>query len=109
MLKEKEYNMLGKIKNFFKAIHRANKAEIEEIKNLQLSAEDREQGTKAAALAVAALAACGVPCGAAATPILQVVFAYVIRDIKDGVETPEKLLALRIGEELGKLDNMSID
>lgn len=95
---------MGKISNFFKALHRANKAEIEEIKSLKLTDEDREQGARAAALAVAALAACGVPCGAAATPILTTVFAYCIRDIKDGVETPNKLLAIRIGEELGKAD-----
>ena len=95
---------MGKLANFFKALHRANKAEIEEIKNLKISDKDREQGTKVAAIAVAALAACGVPCGAAALPILETVFTYCIRDIKDGVETPEKLLAFRIGEELGKLD-----
>lgn len=94
---------MGKVIDFFKALHRANKAEIEEIKSLKISDEDREQGARAAELAAAALAACGVPCGAAATPILKVVFAYVIRDIKDGVETPDKLLALRIGEELGKI------
>lgn len=100
--------MIGKIKNFFKAIHRANKAEIEEIKCLKISDDDREQGARAAALAAAALAACGVPCGAAAIPILQVVFAYVIRDIKNGAEAPDKLLALRIGEELGKLDESNL-
>lgn len=94
---------MNKVINFFKALHRANKAEIEEIKSLKLSEQDREQGAQAADLAVAALAACGVPCGAAAQPILKVVFAYVIRDIKDGLETPDKLLALRIGEELGKI------
>ena len=94
---------MDKIKNFFKALYRANKAEIEEIKQLKLSEQDREQGARAAALAVAAMAACGVPCGAAALPILETTFAYVIRDIKDGVETPDKLLALRIGEELGKI------
>lgn len=94
---------MGKLLNFFKALHRANKAEIEEIKNLKISDKDREQGTKVAAIAVAALAACGVPCGAAALPILETVFAYCIRDIKDGAETPDKLLALRIGEELGKI------
>ena len=95
---------MDKILNFFKALHRANKAEIEEIKNLKLSEQDRAQGTKVAAIAVAALAACGVPCGAAALPILETVFAYCIRDIKDGIDTPEKLLAFRIGEELGKLN-----
>lgn len=100
--------MINKIKNFFKAIHKANVAEIKEIKNLVISDEDREQGARAAALAAAALAACGVPCGAAATPILTTVFAYVIRDIKDGVKTPDKLLALRIGEELGKLDESNL-
>lgn len=94
---------MNKIIKFFQAIHKANKAEIQEIKSLSLSDEDREQGARAAALAAAALAACGVPCGAAATPILTTVFAYVIRDIKDGLETPDKLLALRIGEELGKI------
>lgn len=96
---------MAKIIDFFKALHRANKAEVKEIISLRPTDKDREQGAKVAAIAVATLAACGVPCGAAATPILEKVFAYCIRDIKDGVDDNEKLLLARIIKEVKAIEN----
>lgn len=96
---------MGKIINFFKAIHRANKAEVKEIISLKPTDEDRAQGAHVASIAVTALAACGVPCGAATLPILEKVFAYCIRDIKDGVNDNDKLLLQRIIKEIQEIDN----
>lgn len=89
-----------KLKNFFKINKNVVKGEIDEIKNLQLTDEDKAQGKAAAVLVASAMAACGFPLGAAATPVLEKVLAYVIRDAKEGVETPEKLIIGRIIKEV---------
>lgn len=94
--------MLKGIKNLFKAVHKANKAEIEEIKNLKLTKEDKEQGEQIAALVVAALAAYGIVIPVLAKPIIEKAIAYGLRDIKDGIDEPNKLIVCRIIEEMGK-------
>ena len=88
------------IKNVFKINHNVIKAEVDEIKNLQVTDEDKAQGKAAAVLVASAMAACGFPIGAAATPILEKVLAYIIRDAKDGVKTPDKLIIKRIQSEI---------
>lgn len=89
-----------KLKNFFKINKNVIKGEIDEVKNLQLTDEDKAQGKAAAVLVASTMAACGFPLGAAATPVLEKVLAYVIRDAKEGVETPEKLIVGRIIKEV---------
>lgn len=94
-----------KLKNFFKINKNVIKGEIDEVKNLQLTDEDKAQGKAAAVLVASAMAACGFPLGAAATPVLEKVLAYVIRDAKEGVETPEKLIVGRIIKEVKEVKN----
>lgn len=94
-----------KLKNLFRINRNVIKAEADEIKNLQLTDEDVIQGKAAAVLVVSAMAACGIPLGAAATPILEKILAYVIRDAKDGVETPDKLIINRIIKEVKAVKN----
>lgn len=91
---------IDKIKTIFRINHNVIQGEISELTNLSLSEEDKAQGKAAAVIAVAALAGCGVPLGTLGQPILEKVFAYVIRDVKDGVETPNKLIVGRIIEEI---------
>ena len=89
-----------KIKAFFRVNKNVAKAEIDEIKNLQVTDEDKTQSRAAAVLVASAMAACGIPLAAAATPVLEKVLAYVIRDAKDGVKTPDKLIISRIVSEI---------
>ena len=91
-----------KLKTLFRINHNVIRGEVKEVLSLQLTDEDKAQGKAAAALAITALASCGVPLGALGQPILEKVFAYVIRDVKDGVETPEKLIIGRIIAEVKK-------
>ena len=93
---------LDSLSSFFRINKNVIKGEINEIKELKVTDEDKAQGKAAAVLAVAALAACGVPIGALGQPVLEKVFAYVIRDAKDGAVTPEKLILGRIIEEVKK-------
>lgn len=92
--------IVNKLKTIFRIQHNVVKGEVDEILHLQPTDEDKAQGKAAAALAIAALASCGVPLGALGAPVLEKVFTYVIRDIKDGASTPEKLIVGRIVKEI---------
>lgn len=92
--------LINKLKTLFRINHNVIQGEIKEIQNLNLTEEDEAQGKAAAALAIAALAACGVPLGALGQPILEKVLAYTIRDLKEGVKTPDKLIIGRIINEV---------
>lgn len=90
-----------KIKRFFKAVHQAFRSEIQEVKELKITEEDLDQAEKITGLMIATLGAYGVAL-LPLKPIVKKVLAYGIRDIKDGVKTPNKLLLVRIKEELHK-------
>lgn len=92
--------IINKLKTLFKIQHNVISGEVDEILHLNPTEEDKAQGKVAAALAITALASCGVPLGALGTPVLEKVFTYVIRDVKDGVSTPEKLIVGRIVKEI---------
>lgn len=91
---------IDKIKSILRINHNVIHGEINEIMTLSLTDEDKAQGKAAAVIAVAALAACGVPLGTLGQPVLEKVLAYVIRDLKDGVETPNKLIIGRVIDEI---------
>ena len=93
-------NILNKLKTLLRINHKVIQGEVQEVLSLQPTDEDKAQGKAAAVLAVAALAACGVPIGALGQPVLEKVFTYVIRDLKDGAETPDKLIIGRIIKEV---------
>ncbi len=76
------------------------KEEIKEIKSLVVTEEDRKQGKKLAVLAVASLTAMGVPISALGTEVIAVAMAYGVRDLKDGLETHDKLIISRIIKEI---------
>lgn len=99
-------SLVNKLKSFFRINHNVIQGEISELTHLSLSEEDKAQGKAAAVIAVSVLAGCGVPLGALGQPILEKVFSYIIRDIKDGVKTPEKLIIGRIIEEIQEERNI---
>lgn len=90
------------IKELFKCFHRANKAELEEIKGLVITDEDKTQAEVITAAAMAALASCGVQMtnNEYINKIMQTAVAYGLRDLKDGLATPKKLLVGRIVHEI---------
>lgn len=89
-------------KKILKALGVAFKEEVKEIKNLELTDEDKEQGDKVAVMIVAALAGVGVPMCALGQKAIARVLAYVIRDVKDGIECQDKLIIARVINELKK-------
>ena len=89
-------------KKILKALGVAIKEEVKEIKNLELTNEDKEQGDKVAVMVVAALAGVGVPMCALGQKAIARVLAYVIRDVKDGIECQDKLIIARVINELKK-------
>lgn len=90
------------LKKILKAFGVAIKEEIKEIREITLTDEDKEQGDRVATIVVAALAGVGVPMCALGQKAISKVLAYVIRDVKDGVECKDKLIISRVISELKK-------
>ena len=88
------------IGRFLKALGNALLDEVDEVAHLTPTDEDREQGAKLATLTVTALASVGCPLPAIGTTVIAKVYAYGLRDIKDGVETPDKLIIKRVINEI---------
>lgn len=88
------------IKRFFRAFHKAVKEEIEEVVTLNITKEDEEQASKIANLTADTMMMYGVPVGGAGRAIMKKVIAYSLRDIKDGVNAPDKLIIRRVINEL---------
>lgn len=88
------------IKRFFRAFNKAMKQEIEEVVTLNITKEDEDQASKIANLAADAMMMYGVPVGGAGRAIMKKVIAYSLRDIKDGVNAPDKLIIRRVINEL---------
>lgn len=93
--------MLG-IKEILGCFHKANKAEIEEIKGLTITQEDKNQSAVILNAIAGVLAAYGVPTTAVQNDLTKAVIEYCLRDLKDGLNTPSKLLTARIIKEIKK-------
>lgn len=76
------------------------KGEVQEIVNLKPTEDDYKQGEQLATIAVGAMTAMGIPLPAIGVTIMGKAFAYGIRDIRDGVEEPDKLIIGRIIDEI---------
>lgn len=88
------------IKRFFRAFKKAMKDEMEEVKTLNVTKEDEEQASKIANLTADAMMMYGVPVGGVGRAVMKKVIAYSLRDIKDGVNAPDKLIIKRVMNEL---------
>lgn len=95
----KNNKIVEKLKKLIGINHRVVKGEVEEIKNLKITDEDKAQGKAAAVTISSALIACGIPLGSLGQPVLEKVMPYIIRDIKDGISTPDKLIVGRVVKE----------
>lgn len=74
------------------------KEEIKEIKSLEITDEDLSQAERITELVIQATGYYGIVL-LPLKPIIKRVIAYGIRDIKDGVKTPDKLIIKRIIKE----------
>lgn len=92
--------MLDKIKKIFRINHKVVKDEFNEIRNLNITDEDRDQAQKLAVLVAAGLAACGIPCGVLGQKVIAHILTYALRDLKDGVESNDKLIIKRVINEI---------
>lgn len=92
--------MFEKLKSIFRVNHRVVKGELNEIVHLNITQEDEEQAQQLAVLVAAGLAACGIPVGVLGQKIIAKVLSYALRDLKDGVETPDKLIIKRVVNEI---------
>lgn len=93
-------NFINKIKRILQINRNVIKAEAQELSQLNITREDEEQALKLSVLAVAGLAACGIPCGPAGQQVIARVLAYAIRDLKDGIEINDKLIINRVINEI---------
>lgn len=91
---------MNKFKRFFKAFHKAMQDEVEEVKTLVITPEDEEQAARIANLAADIMMAYGVPVGGVGRAIMKKAIAYGLRDIKDGIKAPDRLIVKRITNEL---------
>lgn len=91
---------MNKVKKFINAFKKAMKDEVQEIKELKITPEDEEQASKIANLAADAMMLYGIPVGGAGRVVMKKVIAYSLRDLKDGVKAPDKLIIIRVVNEL---------
>lgn len=91
---------MNKIKKFINAFRKAMKDEVQEIKELKITPEDEKQATTIANIVSDAMALYGIPVGGAGRVIMRKVIAYSLRDLKDGIKTPENLILSRVVNEL---------
>lgn len=84
----------------FRVHKNAIKKELEEIKNLKPTEEDYAQGEVMADAAIAAMVSLGLTHTVLEQRIIAKVFAYGIRDVKDGIADNKKLLIGRVIEEI---------
>lgn len=93
-----------KFKEFIKKVLKINsnvvKGELEEIRNLSPTEEDYTQGEALADVAITAMASMGLGYTLLGKKIIAKVFAYGIRDIKDGIEDNQKLIIERVIDEI---------
>lgn len=95
------------MKNFLKNISRICfkpvKDEIKEVFTLNPTEKDFEQGQKLAVIVVAVLSANGIPMSQSNTELIGKALAYLVRDIKEGVDDKDKLLVSRVVQEIKRL------
>lgn len=94
---------MTRFRRVLKATHKAIEEEIDEVKSLVITEDDTAQAKAMRKVIVAAANAYGIPVSKQVQEILDKALAHILRDAKDGLKTPEKLLLKRI------IDNIKED
>ena len=84
------------IKKIFKSIGITIKDEAEEIRNLQITEEDKTQAEFLESAVSIAAASVGVYYPTVLRPIVKEAIAIALRDGKDGLSSPSKLIIGRL-------------
>lgn len=87
---------MTRFRKVFRATGKAIKEEITEIKSLTITEDDSAQAKVMRKVIVAAANSYGIPVPEDVQKVLEKALAYILRDAKDGLKTPEKLLIKRI-------------
>lgn len=85
-----------------KAIHKALKDEVQEIKALTITDKDIKEAELMTKLMVAVFNSYGVPVPEDTQKVFITILKYGIRDIKDGCKTHDKFIIKRILNEIKK-------
>lgn len=89
-----------KFGTYVKAVFRAMKGEIDELKAITPTDEDKEQADKLTQLICAAAASYGIPVSSGLRETISTSLSFGLRDLKDGVKCPDKLILMRIVDEI---------
>lgn len=88
------------LRKLFKISKKVIKDEVEEVKELKPTEEDYAQGEQLANAAILAMSSFGLPYSILGKEIMKKVFAYGIRDIRDGIQDNSKLIMRRVIDEI---------
>ena len=92
--------LLEQLKKIGSIFVKVAKDEIDEIKNVKVTDEDKAQAEQLASIVHQVCLAYGIPISSSVQRIVAKCGAYVIRDAKDGIKAPEKLIIGRIINEV---------
>lgn len=84
------------VKKILKSIGITIKDEVEEVRNLQVTEEDKSQAEFLESAVSVAAASVGIYYPTALRPIIKEVIAIALRDGKDGISSPSKLIISRL-------------
>ena len=88
------------LRKLFKISKKVIKDEVEEIKELKPTEEEYAQGEQRANAAILAMSSFGLPYSILSKEIMKKVFAYGLRDIRDGIQDNSKLIMRRVIDEI---------
>lgn len=84
------------VRKIFKSIGITIKDETREVRNLQITEEDKSQAEFLESAVSVAAASVGIYYPTALRPIIKEVIAIALRDGKDGISSPSKLIISRL-------------
>lgn len=91
--------------NYVKAIYKAFKGEVEEVKVLEPTDADKEEAEAIVKLVCMVASTQGIPVSTGLQNIMKTTLSFGLRDLKEGVKAPEKLLFMRIIDEIKAVRN----
>lgn len=91
--------------NYIKAIGKAFKGEIEEIKVLEPTDADKTEAEAIVKLVCMVASTQGIPVSTGLQDVMKTTLSFGLRDLKEGVKAPEKLLFMRIIDEIKAVRN----
>lgn len=92
--------MTNIFKNICRVVRNTIKGEVQEIKELVITDEDKKQGKQLASIVHSICLVYGIPISTSVQKVIAKAGAYVVRDVKDGAKSPEKLIIGRIIGEM---------